>query len=497
MTNLLILNSQLIVPSMQYEFGILTPSELPLGNKCLLAAQVASLQKYERYYITLLPNTIQHAEVLNRTLKSYDFNVIPTEYNMDLSAVILHALDFIEDEDARIDILFSDTIIKNTSNVKKTNLMSAHPKPNHDYWYATPDDNNLTFSGYSRFQNIFTLKNYMKNRRYNYLSLFNDLKHDMSSTSEWFDFGRVATYYRSRLKNSEARHFNVLEIDNQYIKKRSKNKNKLKREWEWFCQTPEALAWFTPKVSQIFDGSYQIKSVSAPTLADLFVFGKHKYETFQIVVARCCDVLRKTLAVKFSDEEIEVAKSKKYKKDTDRVEELSNTFSAFSSYKQSLLSIFQDLVHLEREYESHYTPSYMHGDFCFSNILYDFRSETPYLIDPRGGYSDESFCGFLEYDVAKFFHSLIGYYDSIICEHYDVEVPNTSLNIYSNLKDQDRYSLHAQVINSLSLSDEQIKLVYINLILLFITMIPLHSDNEKRQIAFALNAIDLYGKFFR
>jgi hypothetical protein len=496
MTNLLILNSQLIVPSMQYEFGGLTPSELPLGNKCLLEAQIASLKQYDNYYITLLPNTIQSSEVFNRTLQRYEFNLIKIKSDIDLSAVVFQALNFITDKDSQIDVLFSDTIIKNISQVDRVNMMSGHTKPNHDHWYGCIDDDKLAFSGFSSFKNVSTLRNYMRANNNNYLKIFDELKLDVSSASEWYDFGRVSTYYKSRLQNSEARHFNSLKINNQFIKKSSDNEQKIKREWEWFCNAPEALSWYTPKVSKAFDSSYQIKSISAPTLADLFVFGKHEYDTFEMVSTRCCDVLSTTVCAKFSDEEISVAKLRKYTKDADRIGALSDTFPAFSNYEENLATIYHDLLQLEKEYDKHYTSSYMHGDFCFSNILFDFRSETPYLIDPRGGFSNESFCGFLEYDVAKFFHSLIGYYDSIVSEHYDLLESDGVLRIYANLNEINRNSLKEKFISSLGLSGEQTMLVYVNLILLFITMIPLHKDNEKRQIALALNAIDLYRKYF-
>ncbi|ECP3589223.1 hypothetical protein FZH48_26620, partial [Salmonella enterica] len=63
-----------------------------------------------------------------------------------------------------------------------------------------------------------------------------------------------------------------------------------------------------------------------------------------------------------------------------------------------------------------------HGDFCFSNILYDFRSQRIKLIDPRGinFYNELSIWGDIRYDLAKLNHSVIGRYDLIIAEHFSL-----------------------------------------------------------------------------
>ena len=63
----------------------------------------------------------------------------------------------------------------------------------------------------------------------------------------------------------------------------------------------------------------------------------------------------------------------------------------------------------------------MHGDFCFSNILYDFKSQSIKVIDPRGLSGDgkeQSIYGDLRYDVAKLAHSVIGKYDFIIAGRF-------------------------------------------------------------------------------
>lgn len=66
----------------------------------------------------------------------------------------------------------------------------------------------------------------------------------------------------------------------------------------------------------------------------------------------------------------------------------------------------------------------MHGDFCFSNILYDSRSNRIKTIDPRGVTPNGkiSIYGNIYYDIAKLSHSVIGLYDFIIAGYFKVSL---------------------------------------------------------------------------
>ena len=117
----------------------------------------------------------------------------------------------------------------------------------------------------------------------------------------------------------------------------------------------------------------------------------------------------------------------------------------------------------------------MHGDLCFSNILFDFRSFTPFFIDPRG-YKDRN-CGVevhgpYIYDIIKLAHSYLCFYDYIIHGHFDVidEIGSESFKIKMK-KFIELFQIEEEVL---------IK----GLINLFVTMIPLHNDNKNRQKAF-------------
>ena len=87
----------------------------------------------------------------------------------------------------------------------------------------------------------------------------------------------------------------------------------------------------------------------------------------------------------------------------------------------------------------------MHGDFCLSNLLFDFRNQQIQMIDPRGSIdgTNHTINGFPSYDLAKFTHSIIGLYDFIVADRFDIikdnneyseiifDLPKQTLNIQS------------------------------------------------------------------
>ena len=133
-----------------------------------------------------------------------------------------------------------------------------------------------------------------------------------------------------------------------------------------------------------------------------------------------------------------------------------------------------------------------HGDFCFSNILYDSRVGCIKCIDPRGMLpnGEMSVYGDKRYDLAKLYHSVIGLYDFIIAGQFTIESSSkidfpVLDEIDPNLSDYFR----ASILDKTAYKESEILAITIQL---FISMLPLHSDRPERQDAFIANAIRLY-----
>ncbi|WP_239816882.1 hypothetical protein [Campylobacter sp. RM5004] len=100
------------------------------------------------------------------------------------------------------------------------------------------------------------------------------------------------------------------------------------------------------------------------------------------------------------------------------------------------------------------------------------------------------------YDYVKLFHSIIGLHDFIIAKHYELKFKNTNDNyiidfklyIDNNINEiQDKFLEIFQ--NCFDINE-----IYIITIQLFLSMLPLHSDDLTKQHVLLANVIRLYIK---
>ena len=123
----------------------------------------------------------------------------------------------------------------------------------------------------------------------------------------------------------------------------------------------------------------------------------------------------------------------------------------------------------------------IHGDLCFSNILYNSKDKNFKLIDPRGKWG-QGISGDIKYDIAKIRHSVVGGFDIITNGLYSAMFDKKNGITFDLYKPKN----HQIVCEKL---DSHIKhrwnLDEIKMIegLLFISMLPLHKDDLERQLA--------------
>ena len=134
---------------------------------------------------------------------------------------------------------------------------------------------------------------------------------------------------------------------------------------------------------------------------------------------------------------------------------------------------------------------FVHGDLCFSNILFEPGSGVLRLIDPRGDFIGSVNQGDPRYDLAKVLHSVHGRYDFIINDLFRLE--QDDLNFEFTMPQSD----YLEKLQSLLFDKIMAQTTYARheLILLesllFLTMLPLHRDQPKRQVAFLLTGLKL------
>ena len=137
-----------------------------------------------------------------------------------------------------------------------------------------------------------------------------------------------------------------------------------------------------------------------------------------------------------------------------------------------------------------FTPSLIHGDCCFSNILYGHDKNIIRFIDPRGSFGKTGIYGDIRYDVAKLSHSIDGTYEAFITDKFSVHADNNSYELI--IKNNDAELKLAQTeFESIFFPTFKKKEIKIIQGCIFIGMVARHYDNLERQRAMHLTGVRL------
>ncbi len=315
-------------------------------------------------------------------------------------------------------------------------------------------------------------------------------------------------YFQARSSFTTERAFNRLKIDHNVLRKFSSNKQKIQAEAHWFDRTPAPMRKFMPQYlgEGIEDGAYfySIEYLGAIPLNEIFVFGRHTVIFWERVfmkissfldTARSLNQLRCTKGAR--NEALFVRKTQ------GRLEEFIQQ-TGFDADADLILngmhvpSLRQILVDSARHLATLVdVPAFIHGDLCFSNMLYDSRMRGIKVIDPRGVDEDgqRMIYGSQLYDVAKLAHSVLGLYDHILAGQYALSVDGQHFS-FQIFGADDVGEIQAAFKRHVFLPGVSVEEIEKTLPLLFIAMLPLHSDSVDRQMALLANAIRLYTDVF-
>jgi hypothetical protein len=332
---------------------------------------------------------------------------------------------------------------------------------------------------------------------------------DLRPTRRWMDCGHVDGYYESRLDYQNLRHFNTLSYDSVRgrVTKRSLNTEAFRKQVRWFKQIPDEVAPFVPRVFASSDGAdpfITMELLSIPTLSDLFVNQRLNLGAWNDVVRSisCIQTCFAENAVKNSLAP-QLARVVYIEKTRSRLATYFTQNPSAKSYfvylggerwaigrvQQTLARFVEQSGLLEID---ELTP--IHGDFCFSNLLYDQKMRLVKMIDPRGEFGVPGVFGDRRYDLAKLAHSYAGKYDFIVADRFSVEVESEGrlrLHVHTN----DYYTRVRSIFDAALLADSALRQqVYALQALLFLSMLPLHADKPRRQLAMLATGLELYGQ---
>lgn len=529
---LLITSAAYIDGELASEFGHIPPCFLPIGNRRLFQHQIKLAQEsgITDIYISL-PSDFEVEIVDANFFKKNNIKLIYVPSDISLGHSIAYCWSLFEGKYKNLNILFGDTLFvekslemgdmvflsKNDGYYERAKVeISNHSISNIESILSSPDD--LIVAGFFSFIDGFRLIKLLHMSNYDFIeaiyNYFNGKKECFDILNGWLDLGHVTSYFRSRANMTTQRVFNGLNIDNYSVRKFSKNKIKMKAEYLWFKNIPDDLKKYTPSVYSFKEhddfSEYSLEYIYSASLSDLAVFSKHHENTWLKIFEKVNEFI-KIGGLKLSECDTSLISYEKL--DDLYLRKTLSRLSEFSSQRKFDVSMpitlngdkfpsLIDIAKITSEYISKPNKKHLsivHGDLCFSNILYNFRSQSIKVLDPRGIDVDErlSILGDIRYEYAKFSHSVVGLYDFIIAGSYDVIEINPydfRFNIYgSSLFEKIKNYYFEVFFDSNSLLFKEIMAINVHL---FLSMLPLHSDDENRQLALMLNGVRLFSEYF-
>lgn len=329
------------------------------------------------------------------------------------------------------------------------------------------------------------------------------------TVTEWYDFGSIDNLVAARQQLLQSRYFNSLQIDPLLgtITKRSVgNEQKLGEEIRWYLHLPDELKILCPRVIEFDETPGQVMITQEyygyPTLAELSLHGNLSASVWLAILARLFEIhgmlcrypgvcspndVRHMYSVKTTQRIAELADQSDHWRDllsTDTIIIDDKEYQNISTMEQQVHS-FADRLALNSR------ATIIHGDYCFSNILFDLSSQVVRLIDPRGSFGSTGIYGDPRYDIAKLRHSICGFYDHIVADMFDVsgDITNgfrTQIHVDDGFKAAG--NLFDELVNEWGYNNLEIRFIEG---LLFVSMVPLHRDNPKRQIMMYLTGLRL------
>ena len=448
-----ILSSQFVADDLVAEFGRIVPSQLPLANKPLCDYQKTALGGMCDEIICTLPQGHDSSWT--------QVNKLHLEQGLSLRDAIEEVLTSTPHVSEYV-FYFGDTLLD--FEFAKNTFFLGVPQFDYPSWYYT--------SSKEVFAGVFVVErgllSSVLSTATNTLALLQGLDNELDHllVEGWFDFGNYTTYYNSKKRFLETREFNTISVsEGAMLTKMSHDIGKMYFEYNWLdyysakhpvhCPTPKNFKICGPKAS------YDLEYFPLPTLSDLYVFGLRDAEFWNNVLLRCQTVLAKL-------QEGEVREKNDDEFYFEKVVERTNSFDYHSlGFSSSEIGDQLNLAKALDNFDDEVGGA--HGDFCFSNLLWDNRTSTVKLIDPRGYMSrnlGQSILMPLRYDAFKLAHSFIGGYDWVIVKNRSYQASDKALEFFLKTFGIERKWLVAGMSH------------------LFFTMIPLHADREDRQLKF-------------
>ncbi len=487
------------------EFGALPPSFLPFDAERLFKSQVNVLSKVSSVIYMTLPASFKVPSADQSWLDERGVAILKIPEPLSLGESLAYALDTVGDIGS-LCILHGDTFLPDLGE-RKPDSVGVWDRPP-EYEWGTPPRGEIekALVGFFAFRSASFYRHSLRMSEMDFLSSLElysrSFKLDYFEARNWFDLGHLQGLYKARRGQDLSRAFNSIQFDGRKVTKTSYNPEKLLSEVNWFESIPSPLRIFTPHIVESSQKGYSSEYDPSPTLSELYIFGnlpQRKWQKIAQAVFEFLETCAQYTDESKSDPALSLAGLGKHALNRLETWATESKIDLYENWEINGMSTPGLVEIVNRTSESILSMSenmsaVIHGDFCFPNILYDFRREMIRVIDPRGQSfaGEDTIFGDFRYDLAKLRHSLEGY-DQIIYGRFSILRPTAySLSLEMPLMEVTSgcwRGFESHTVGGLSIATPEIRSI---VILLFLAMLPLHSDRPDRQLAFLARALELW-----
>jgi hypothetical protein len=519
----LIMSGAVVGQELAAEFGPLPPAFLPVGVKRLYELQLAALAGAGPVHL-VLPETFAIPDYDRARLAELSVEITLLPDGLRLGEAVVYAINAIGAGDRPVHILHGDTLI-NEPPLDRSDIIVGGVQAQAYAWAEIAMDADRVAAlesvpageegqgrpvaaGYFAFSSSLGLVRSLTRARGDFVEGINHYLggHEvaMEPAADWLDFGHLQTFFQSRLAVATARAFNSVRINGLTAYKSSADQAKMAAESSWLAAAPAALK---PYCARLVDagaaeghGFYQTEYEYLPTLSELFVYGAIGRRAWLAVLASAEDFMRLCALYRGPGAAGDALRTLAVDKTFERLAMIARTTDipidkplSFEGRPTPSLTDVAERLAGALKLDGDRRESVMHGDFCFSNILYNARVRRIKAIDPRGLVGESpSLYGDPRYDLAKLAHSISGRYDQIIAGRCRARREGRDFGIeFETLACQPWLdaALADLRVDGISGADPTVRAATAGL---FLSMIPLHADRPDRQQAFVANALRLY-----
>lgn len=325
-------------------------------------------------------------------------------------------------------------------------------------------------------------------------------------TEAFLNLARPGAFRQFITGGFDARFFNELSGDAYTVVKQSANVEKLHREFAFYGLLPDDMKmWFAMPFSyQAEEGmaSYTMERYHMTDLAIRYVHGAIGTEEFGRIMEKLFHFIASRHKKPVDEKEYDRCMQSLYvDKVAERLAMLKKAaaFPRIEAYLKTGTSyagpdaVYEKYLKLYEKITKKHKFEHVlvigHGDLCFSNILYSDETSFMKLIDPKGAFTEEELYTNPYYDLAKLSHSICGSYDYFNSDLFEVTIDDgMRLHLHVDSDNAAYTAIFKEYLDRYQIDFDLIRLYEASL---FLSMLPLHIEREKKVLGFLLNAISI------